>query len=198
MNAALKEKILALLRSLPKGAEIDPDPDADQRTAAYWWGKQDDSVAWWLATCRMIASDPIAQSLYLAHVAEDMSQRRAIKDWSYAAAAKFAGAKGSGQRRRSVVESYRLDWGHQAARDGVFMALWGDLEDVPGITYRCETFGCGKQAYQRVRDEIASQARDIIASFRADMEACRTGQHNRWFTQRWEDATGQSWTWAHR
>lgn len=198
MNVALKEKIIALIRALPKRAEIDPEPDADQRTAAYWWGRPDDSVAWWLATCRMIAPHPIAQSLYLAHVAEDMSQRRAIKDWAYSVAAQFAGAKGSGQRRRSMVESYRLDWGHQAARDGVFLALWGDIEDVPGITFRCDQFGCGKQAYQRVRDEITSQTRDMIAAFRSDMEQCRTGQRNRWFTQRWEEATGKSWEWTHR
>lgn len=198
MNVALKEKIIALIGALPKRAEIDADPDADQRTAAYWWGKPDDSVAWWLATCRMIAPHPIAQSLYIAHVAEDMSQRRAIKDWAYEAAAKFASGKGTGPRRRAVVESYRTDWGYQAARDGVFMALWGDLEDVPGITSRCELFGCGKQAYQRVRDDVQGQAKDLIAAFRADMEVCRTGKYNRWFAERWERATGKQWVWTHR
>lgn len=195
MTAFTAAEIVAMLKTVHEQRE---DPDADQRTAAYWWGKPDDSVAWWLATCRMIAPHPIAQSLYLAHVAEDMSQRRALKDWAYEAAAKFASGKGAGPRRRAVVESYRTDWGHQAARDGVFMALWGDLEDVPGITFRCGQFGCGKQAYQRVRDDVQGQAKDLIAGFRADMEVCRTGKYNRWFTERWERATEKSWVWTHR
>ncbi|TPG50177.1 hypothetical protein EAH75_01385 [Rhodanobacter glycinis] len=190
MTAFTAAEIVAMLKTVHEQRE---DPDADQRTAAYWWGHSDASVAWWLSTCRMVGSHPVAQSLYLANVAEDMSQRRAIKDWAYEVAAKFASGKGVGPRRRNLVESYRTDWGHQAARDGVFMALWGDLEDVPGITSRCERFGCGKQAYQRVRDEVCSQAKDLIAGFRADMEQCRTGQFNRWFTQRWEDATGRTW-----
>lgn len=187
--ADLADRVVAAIKALAGTHEVYEEPDCDQRVAAYWWGRPDDSVAWWLSICGRIADDPVAQSLYLARVAEDMSQRRVIKDWAYRAAAKFAGAKGSGQRRRSMVESYRLDWGHQAARDGVFMALWGDLEDVPGIVSRCERFGCGKQAYQRVRDEVCSQAKDLIASFRGDMEQCRTGQYNRHFRARWEDAT---------
>lgn len=168
-------------------------PDADQRVAAYWWGRPDDSVAWWLSLCRMVAPHPIAQALYLAHVAEDLSQRRAIKDWAYRVAAEFAGSKGSGQRKRSLVESYRLDWGHQAARDGLTIALWGDLIDVPGLVARSQQFRCGKQAYERVRDEVKSTTADLIASFRADMEMCREGKFSRDFIHRWEDATRRVW-----
>ena len=190
-STELADRVVTAIKALAGTHEVYEEPDCDQRTAAYWWGRPDDSVAWALSTCRRIAEHPVAQSLYLARVAEDMSQRRAIKDWAYQVAAAYAGAKGSGQRRRSMVESYRLDWGHQAARDGVFMALWGDLEDVPGIVSRCDRFGCGKQAYQRVRDEVCGQAKDLIASFRGDMEQCRTGQYNRHFRARMEDATGR-------
>ena len=193
MNAALKEKIIALIGALPKRAEIDAEPDADQRTAAYWWGRPDDSVAWWLATCRMIAPHPVAQSMYLAHVVEDMSQRRAIKDWAYEAAAKFASGKGNGPRRRAVVESYRTDWGHQAARDGVAIALWDEIIDVPGISGQAERFHCGRQAYSRVRDELERETRDLWSGFRADMVMCESGNFSRDFIDRWERATGANW-----
>jgi hypothetical protein len=169
-------------------------PDVDQRTAAYWWGKPDDAVAWWLSMCRMVAPDPIAQSLYLAHVAEDLSRQREIKNWAYTKAAEFAGTKGSGQRRRSVVESYRLDWGHQAARDGVAFALWGDIVDVPGPSGRAVQFNCGRQAYVRVREEIERQTRDLFSGFRDDMEMCMQGRHSRYFIERWEQATGSIYT----
>jgi hypothetical protein len=168
-------------------------PDVDQRIAAYWWGKPDPQVAWWLSLCRLVAEQPIAQSLYLARVAEDLSQQRAIKNWAYAKAAAFVGAKGSGQRHRSLVESYRLDWGHQAARDGVAIALWGDIMDVPGLSGRAEHFHCGRQAYGRVRDEMEREARDLLAAFRADMEMCESGDFSRDFINRWESVTGGNW-----
>lgn len=169
-------------------------PDAAQRTGAYWWGAQDEEVPWWLGLCKLINS-PIAQSLYIAHVAEDVRHARGLKDWAYRVAVEYAGSRGSGQRRRSIVESYRTDWGHQAARDGLFMALWPELrDDVPGRDKRCEQFGCGHQAYQRVRDEVMRQAGDLITGFAMDMEQCRTGRFSRDFTARWELATGREWT----
>lgn len=171
-------------------------PDIDQRVAAYWWGKPDPSVAWWLAMCNMVAVSPMAQALYLARVAEDMSRKRQIKDWAYARAAEFAGSKGSGQRRRSVVEAYRLDWGHQAARDGVSFALWGDTVSIPGPSGRAEYFHCGRQAYARVREELEKQTRDLCAGFRDDMEMCMNGQYSRHFVERWERETGSDWPWA--
>ena len=109
------------------------EPDAKQRTAGYWWGSQDEDVGWWLSLCRMVNPDP-AQALYIAHVAEDWRIARGLKEWAYRVAVEFAGSRGSGQRRRAQVEAYRTDWGHQAARDGLAMALWPELSgDVPGI-----------------------------------------------------------------
>lgn len=173
---------------------IEP-PDIDQRVAAYWWGKPDESVAWWLSMSRMVAPDPIAQSLYLARVAEDMSRARQIKEWAYARAAEFAGSKGSGQRRRSLVGAYRLDWGHQAARDGVAFALWGDIVDMPGPAWRAELLHCGRQAYAQVRDELEKATRDAYSSFRDDMVMCMDGKYSRDFIDRWEIATGADWPW---
>lgn len=169
------------------------EPSAAQRTAAFWWGAQDEAVGWWLGLCKMVNS-PEAQSLYIASVAEDMRHARGLKEWAYRVAVEYAGSRGSGQRRRSIVESYRTDWGHQAARDGLAMALWPHLADeVPGIGKRCEQFGCGKQAFQRVRDEVCRQAGDLITGFDMDMEQCRRNRFSRDFTARWELAAGREW-----
>ena len=169
------------------------EPDAKQRTAGYWWGSQDEDVGWWLSLCKMVNADP-AQSLYIAHVAEDWRVARRLKEWAYTAAVEYAGSRGSGQRRRSQVEAYRPDWGHQAARDGLAMALWPELSgDVPGIGKRAELFGCGKQGYQRVRDEVMRQAGDLITGFAMDMEQCRTNRFSRDFIGRWEAAAGRAW-----
>lgn len=169
------------------------EPSAAQRTAAFWWGAQDEEVAWWLSLCKMVNS-PEAQSLYIASVAEDMRHARGLKEWAYRVAVEYAGSRGSGQRRRTIVESYRLDWGHQAARDGLALALWPHLADeIPGIGKRCEQYGCGKQAYQRVRDEVSRQAGDLITGFDMDMEQCRRNRFSRDFIERWELAAGREW-----
>lgn len=169
-------------------------PDADQRTAAFWWGAHDEEVAWALALANVVSPDPIAKHLYVAHAAEDVRHNRQIKEWGYRAAVEFAGAKGSGQRKRSMVESYRADWGHQAARDGLCMALWPELrDDVPGLGKRAEQFKCGKQAYQRVRDEVQRQACDLIAGFKLDVTEILSERFSRDFIGRWESATGKRW-----
>lgn len=169
-------------------------PDADQRTASYWWGAQDEEVAWALAICKTVAPKPIAQRLYIAHVAEDSRHARDLKDWGYRVAVEYAGSRGSGQRRRSQVEGYRPDWGHQAARDGLAIALWPHLRDyVPGIGKRCEAFGCGKQGYDRVRSEVQAQACDLISGFRLDMQETLDGRFSHDFRQRWEGVTGRKW-----
>lgn len=172
------------------------EPDAAQRTAAYWWGVQDEDVGWWLAMCKMVNS-PIAQSLYIAHAAEDVRHAAGLKEWAYRVAVEYAGARGSGQRRRSLVEAYRTDWGHQAARDGLASALWPSLKDeIPGRDKRCDQFGVGHQAYQRVRDEVNRAACDLIAGFAMDMEQCRTNRFSRDFIGRWELAAGRQWDFA--
>lgn len=169
------------------------EPSAAQRVAAFWWGTQDEEVAWWLGLCKLV-NGADAQSLYLASVTEDMRHARGMKEWAYTVAVEYAGSRGSGQRRRSLVESYRTDWGHQAARDGLAMALWPHLRDeIPGRDKRCDQLGCSKQAFQRVRDEVMRQAGDLITGFDMDMEQCRKGRFSRDFTARWESVAGREW-----
>jgi hypothetical protein len=165
-----------------------------KRVAAFWWGVTDEEVAWAMVLANMVAPEPIANRLYLMHATEDLRYARSVKEWAYRIAVEFVGQKGSGQRRRSLVESYRPDWGHQAARDGVSMALWPHLSDgVPGIRGRALHFKCGQQAYQRVRDEVMRQAGDLIAGYRLDLAECLDERFSRDFTNRWELATGKPW-----
>lgn len=183
----------AIVRNLAGFYERESEPDAKQRLAAYWWGAQDEDVAWWLALCKTVNS-AIAQSLYIAHVTEDVRHARGLKDWAYRVAVEYAGSRGGGQRKRSIVEAYRTDWGHQAARDGLALALWPHLrDDVPGRDKRCEQFGCGHQAYQRIRDEVCRQAGDLLTGFGMDMEQCRRDRFSRDFIARWELASGKEW-----
>jgi len=59
-----------------------------------------------------------------------------------------------GKRRRLLVESYRKDWGDQAALDGLSLALRGK-SSVPTLDSRAEQFGCRWQAYGRIRGLVA-------------------------------------------
>lgn len=187
----IADSIVAKLAGLHEGYL---PPDTDQRVAAFWWGVQDEEVGWALSLANIVAADEVSQHLYIASVTEDVRAARVIKEWGYRAAVEFVGSKGSGQRKRSMVESYRAEWGHQAARDGLVMAMWPHLSgDVPGIGKRCEAFHCGKQAYQRVRDEVQRQACDLIAGFRLDVAECLAERFSRDFIARWETATGRQW-----
>lgn len=159
-------------------------PDIDQRVAAYWWGAQDESVAWWLAMCHVAAPDPIAQSLYLAHVAEDFSDVREIKQWAYGVASDVARAK---HRHRLAVESYRPAWGHQAARDGAALALWSHLAElVPGYAARSRALNCRAPAYLAVRDGVEQKTRDAINGFRTDMADVSKGFVSQDFRRRFK------------
>lgn len=165
-----------------------------KRVAAFWWGVTDQDLVWALGLARTVSPDPIADKLYLTHATEDLRYMREVKEWGYSAAVAFVGSKGSGQRRRSLVESYRPDWGHNAARDGMAMALWPELStDVPGLGKRAEQYGCGKQAYQRVRDEVMRQTGDVIAGFRLDLAEALEERYSADFKHRWEMMTGRAW-----
>lgn len=190
----LDAKVEAIIKGLDGTHVAFEAPDADQRIAAYWWGQPDEEAAWALSMAKLIAAEPVAQSIYLARVANDSRGNRAIKEWAYNAAVEFAGSRGSAQRKRSMVESYRTDWGHQAARDGVARALFPEMVDeMPGRDARCKQFKCGHQAYQRVRDEIMRQALDLFVDFRSDIDALLTNKWSRAMICRWERATGANW-----
>lgn len=162
-----------------------------KRVAAWWWGAGDEDITGHMATAKLIARDPVSEAIYLARVAEDTSRFRRLKDWAYLRAVEFAGARGSGQRRRSMVEAYRTDWGHRAARDGMARALWPWMEsEMPGRNEQCARLGVGHQAYMRVRDEVQSQTIDAFIAYSFDLSCLVQGRWTRDMIGRWEAATG--------
>ena len=58
---------------------------------------------------------------------------------------------------------------------------------------RTEALGCGKQAYQRVRDEVMRLAGDLIAGFRLDLAEAVDERYSADFRHRWEQSTGKAW-----
>lgn len=181
----------AVLKALANTRKDEP-LDIDQIMANFTNAPLGDDRAGWLQMAGIVSSDKMAGDLYLASVAWADRRWREIKDWGYLKAVEYVGARKSPQRKRSMVESYRLDWGHQAARDGLAIALWGKSH-VPGSRERALHFKCGQQAYRRVRDEVGGKASELIAEFRHFVNMARTQQFSHEFIDRWEIATGNKW-----
>lgn len=194
VSESIEKTAQKLIDSLVGTHETYSPPDIDQRTAGWWHGRADPELGWAHDMADLIARSNVAQPLYLAYAADDASRYRQIKEWGYRTAVEFAGARGSGQRRRSLVESYRVDWGHQAARDGLSRALWPEMvDDIPGRDARCQQYGCGHQAFMRVRDVVENAARQARDDYKHDLSSVARNEWSRDMIQRWEIATGAEW-----
>lgn len=112
-----------------------------------------------------------AADLYELHAmaehANDYEQRvRRVKDWGYMVAAEYV----SRQRHQSRIRGFRLDWGRQAARDGLCEALWGHVRGT-GLAERAKQFGIGERPYQRVRDHVRDAAKGAMNEFEGELGA---------------------------
>jgi len=71
------------------------------------------------------------------------------------------------------------------------MVLWPHrLDEVPGIGVRASHFNCGKQAYQRVRDEVQHRALEGFVNYMFDLGCLAQGRWTRDMIYRWEKVTG--------
>ena len=73
-----------------------------------------------------------------------------------------------GDRHRTYVESYRPEWGRQASRDGLRIALLGP-NFVPGLQTRATQLSCRWQAFRKVRDFVAGAAIMQIQQFESQL-----------------------------
>jgi len=171
--------------------------------------------AFWLGLVRTVCGNTsLPTDLFIAKASGTMGRVGRFKEWGCLTAAQFVGPRESEQRRRSTVGAYRTDWGRQAARDGLALAIWGTKHpdviynglyvvngtgwcDVPGVAARARQFGCTKEAYQSVRDEVGSKAGDLITEAEHWLEMCMTGKFSAEFIRRYEYHSGNVWTGYH-
>jgi hypothetical protein len=111
---------------------------------------------------------PIAEALFdlsiMRHSLRFDGYARKVKDWAYITAADFVASR----RGPARFSGYALEWGRQAARDGLYRALWPEME-CPGRLVRSRQFGIGERPYARVRDHVRSEACGLMSDFEADL-----------------------------
>ena len=115
-----------------------------------------DDAIWCLSLATStLPENHIGYQAWITDTADTDCHMGELAEWCKGLAATAATLKPLlGKRRRLLVESYRKDWGDQAAIDGLVLALRG-REAVPTLDARSEQFGCRWQAYGRIRSIVA-------------------------------------------
>jgi hypothetical protein len=121
----------------------------------------------------------VGYDLWITWVAEVPFFERSLIAWAEGLGELAATLKPRiGERRRTYVESYRPEWGQQASRDGLRMAILGP-NFVPGLQTRATELGCRWQAYKKVRDFVAGAALMQMQQFEAQLNwATRLKRHD--------------------
>jgi hypothetical protein len=159
--------VAEIVEAVQRQRKAEP-PEIAERYAAWAFGalgwKEAQAFGYIVAVTRRECG-PIAEAIFDLHAVGHSSQydqhARKAKDWAYKAAADFVLA----QRGPARFRAYALPWGHQAARDGLFRAMWPHIP-TPGRIPRNAQFGCGERPYVRVRDHVQTKAERQIAGFR--------------------------------
>lgn len=204
-------KAAKTVASLAGTHEVGEPPDIYQVFADFSAESLTPEKAWWLGMVRTVCGNTsLPTDLFIAKASCTMGRVDRFKEWSYLTAAKFVGARQSEQRRQSRVGAYRVDWGHQAARDGLALAIWGGKHadliynglyvvnqtgwcEVPGVGARAKQFDCTKEAYQSVRDEVGGRANDLINEAAHWLAMCMSGKYSSEFIHRYELYSGNVW-----
>jgi hypothetical protein len=160
----MSEQVEAAVESVKERDRSEPRGLLERYTA---WssGRQDQAMGFIVGSAQTVTGE-LAAILYDLHVMEAHAHGyarkvRLVKDWGYLDAARCS-------TRRAPVRGYRRDWAHQAARDGLCDALWGHLQGT-GLDARSAQFKISRRQYQRVRDHVRDSARELMASFEAEL-----------------------------
>jgi hypothetical protein len=172
----------------------DNDDSVDQRFYVFGQHALGDAEIWALSAATMVLPDgnPGAEA-YLVQVAGAEELVPGLTLWGRAVARDIAAAPymaRNGKRRRAYVEGYDESWGIHAVADGLTLALFGK---APGIVERCDALGCGKQAYQRIRDFVGGAILCALTEYRCALEWALGLRRDRVFEGRWEGVTGLKW-----
>jgi hypothetical protein len=173
----------------------DSEDNVDQRFCAFGQHALGDAEIWALSAATMVLPDgnPGAEA-YLVQVAGAEELVPGLTLWGRAVARGIASAlykARDGKRRRAYVEGYDESWGIYAVADGLTLALFGK---APGLEERVVTLGCGRQAYQRIRDFVGGALLCALAEYRCALEWASGLRRDRVFEGRWEGVTGLKWS----
>ena len=154
---AVQDAVQAALAALEGTHEITEPRGATERYIEWASGRQDEGMAFMVAVVQGKHGYPA----YLIHdlaametgATEYATKCRRLKEWAYTSAAEYANE----QPKRSRVQGFRLDWVHQAARDGLCEAMWGHVRGT-GLDARSAQYGVSKRQYERIRVHIQNRA----------------------------------------
>lgn len=168
----------------------------DARYARFGLRPMSDADVWALSMAAMVMPDgnPGAEA-YLAQVSGTMIFHPRLALWGRVVAIGIAQAgykAPGGARRRSYVEGYDESWGRYAVADGLSLALYGKAER--NAADRVAELGCGRQAYERIRDFVGGATVNAIAEYRVALEWACGYRRDRVLEGRWEGATGANWS----
>lgn len=100
----------------------------------------------------------VGYELWITWVADVPFFRDELEQWAEGLGELAATLKPRlGERHRTYVESYRPEWGRQASRDGLEMAIKGP-NYVPGLETRATQLNCRWQAFRKIRNFVAGAA----------------------------------------
>ena len=147
-------------------------PTVQERYTAWAAGRHDEGMGFAVGGAGWQCSDPIAPILYEIHVLVQAvhnlpDRRRRAQQWAFTMAASFAA---------SARLRYGLEWGRQAAVDGLVLGLMDkdDSRAELGLMTneeRAEKFGIGRNRYARVRAHVRDETRALLSEFEGFMKA---------------------------
>jgi len=148
--------------------------DLDQRYAKFGRSLLTDQEVWNLSKAHLVCDgDPIiACKLFLTSRSETAVYASDVYAWACMVGEGIATAmykpKGAQRRRRySEIESEMVR--HQAALDGVVMAMFGKYA-VPTLFERREEFAVDERSYRKIRDFVGGVAATLIANYSFALE----------------------------
>lgn len=146
------------------------DNQTGQAYTAWASGRHDETTGF-AAGAAQTREGRVAADLYELHTmglesADWAGAVGRVKEWAYTTAADFV----SSRKGPAKFQGYRLDWGQQAARDGLSDALWAHVRGT-GLAIRAIQFQVGERPYQRVRDHVTDEVKRLLNAYEASLSA---------------------------